>query len=225
MTVAKRAVTLIVALFACLAISLSLMGCQKEASPSEVLGEILTATQNMDSEELAKYGAEQLGSDADSIASGLAGSNGTELSDNQQKMVKAMVSKIVDFEYTLGEEKIDGNTATVEVTFKTYDFSDAMLKATETFADNVAASVKNGSYDQSKLEDNMYGFMADEFDALDKRTVEKSTVFTLTKGSDGWQLDTITDDNKDAMLGGLLSNISSTQSEMEKVITDKLSSL
>lgn len=115
----------------------------------------------------------------------------------------ALVEKILNFDYEFIEEKIDGNTATVETTITTYPFGEIFKNVVaDVFVE--ALSGKEMTNDEAaKLMDQS---LLDRLDEAEKSY--KSTVtFKLTKEDDNWIVQE-SNDMTNALTGGLLDFMS-----------------
>ncbi|MBR6473198.1 MAG: hypothetical protein IKS99_05705 [Firmicutes bacterium] len=122
-------------------------------------------------------------------------------------MVDSMMEKILDFDYTLDNEVIDGNEATVDVYFKTYDFADIMEKLIAAILQDAMVLSISG-LDQDELEAEINEIMASKFEELMKTAEKDQTVkvtMPLVMKSNKWLVKDINklDDFTNALFGGL----------------------
>jgi hypothetical protein len=137
---------------------LALAGCATP-SPTDVTKQAVEAVKAQDADALAKVYA----GDASNVKNEMLASNSeskeladsADLTDDQQQVVEDFSSKLYDFDYTLSDEAIDGDTATVKVTVNTYNFGSIFSKAVQ---DTLSAAF-------------MYAFSSDH-DAAQKATTQ-----------------------------------------------------
>lgn len=101
-----------------------------------------------------------------------------ERSEAEQEEDLKFSKLLFDFTYEVGDASKDGKTASVPVTIKTYPLG-------KTWASS---------------EDPKKAILALEKEG---RTETHETTFTLTRTNGEWQVDPLTDDNKNALSGGL----------------------
>ena len=169
-----------------LALVLVFTACGHDASPSEVV------KQDLDTLKSEESTAEALDS-IDLDGSGLS-----------EEDMNALVTKIQDFDYKIGEENIDGDTATVKVNITTYNLGQTMK---DFYIDMVKQALTNGDASNISQEEITKQFI-DKINGLDEKTYSKEVTINCTKGNDGWKSDCMDNDElEDAMLGGLNTTI------------------
>ena len=89
-----------------------------ENSPTEAADNFIKALKARDNEALKKYYEGDVGD-----LTLIEGDDEPALSD----MINSMLDKIMDFGYTISNEKIDGTDATVDVSIKTYDLGGILI--------------------------------------------------------------------------------------------------
>lgn len=204
----KTAAVLVVAFAVCLCL-VSLPACSSEPSPSEVAKYALEAMKAQDSEALAKYYSGDMSSLEGSISS--LNSGDAQMSESQSALMDSFAQKLFDFDYQLGEETINGDTATVMVSISTYAMGTAFAEALTDYF-NSAFAMAFGGASQEELENLLYDSLKSKLDALSEKTHTSNVELTLTKGDGGWMLDPLSDEAADAFTGGLIST-SETVSE------------
>ena len=119
---------------------------------------------------------------------------------------KAM-EKMLDFDYTLDNEQINGNNATVDVLFKTYDFEGIFKDLTDSILPNI---INPGifSKDPKAIEQEILGALTENFaEALKNAEKDKDTSISLKLVRKGgkWMVKDInmTDDFMFALSGGI----------------------
>lgn len=193
----KIAIALVTAMV--LAMGCLLVGCSEE-SPSDVTKTYLDALKSQDSDAYSKVYAD---GDANPLSQGFAGVDSSKLTDDQ-KAIPEMTEKMLDFDYTIGEEQVDGDKATVKVTIKTYKLGDAFSKSVEDYLSKAVKKALSGKVDEDEMSDLMMECFSDQLGKLKDKDYEKTTTFNLTNGDDGWTIDELTDDQIDVLTGGLV---------------------
>ncbi len=115
--------------------------------------------------------------------------------------------KMLDFDYTLDNEQIDGNNATVDVLFKTYDFEGILEDLTKDVISNIL-NLGVLSTDPEAIEQELFKVLTEEFaDALKTAKKDKDVSITLKLVRKGgkWMVKDInrSDDFMYALSGGL----------------------
>lgn len=210
----KFAPVLAAALVACLCLVL-LPACSSP-SPTDVVKTSLDAVKAQDAEALAENYAgdasafqQELNSSADAL-------NSEGMTDEQKAVAETFMQKMYDFDYTVGEETIDGDKATVKVTITSYDMGTAFEKAMSTYIEKAFAQALGGA-SQDSLEAMLYDELNKELGALTEKGHTADVDMTLTKVDGKWQLDEFSDDAADAFSGGLLGTINGINEKMSNL--------
>lgn len=171
-----------------LGIVLIMTGCSigKDMSntPTKRVEEYLNNYQTLDSDVLAKL---------DSVV------NNEELyDDDQKKKYKDILKKhYQDIDYTIKEETVNGDKATVETEVEVTDYSKALKDAATYKTTNESEFLDdNGVFDDKKFADYKLDLLKSS-----KERVKYTIYFSLTKSNDEWTLDDLTDTEEDKMLG------------------------
>ncbi|MDO5335205.1 MAG: DUF5105 domain-containing protein [Coriobacteriia bacterium] len=182
------------------AMALVLAGCS-ETTPTEVVKNELTAVQ---SQSKAGDGAKV---DVMGIITQTA-EDTDKLTDKDKEYLSSIVTKLTDFDFEVGEEAIDGDTATVEVTFKSYPSGKTMESVLTSYVEKVFNKVAAGKeLSDEEYQTMLFEEMDTKFQAMDKKSFEKTVKLNLTKKDGSWEMDDLTVDQMDAMLGGFYSTI------------------
>lgn len=114
--------------------------------------------------------------------------NEEDLTNKQREDYKEVMKKqYKDLTYTIKDEEVNGNIATVKVEIKVYDFNKAMLTADQYLIENPnifndeTGNVNNELFMDYKIEQMKNT----------KDTVKYTLEFTLTKSNDKWQLNNV----------------------------------
>ena len=122
-------------------------------------------------------------------------------------LMDKMMEKLLDFDYALSNEKIDGKTATVDVNFTTYDIGGIMKDIIENMLSDAAALALSG-LTQEELEAEINEIMTKKFEEyakIAKKEKVMSVPVNLVMINGRWLVKDIsrTDDIMDALSGGL----------------------
>ncbi len=202
------------ALFLAVLMVLSLAACGKKApAPADVAGYVLDAFKKQDAETLKKYYAgnvDDLAMEDEAL--------GLDESDPEMKAAaQALMDKALSFDYKLGEAKVDGDKATVPVTFTTYHFGEAFAGYfAEVFSSALMqAFSEEGESSQEDLEKEMAAKLKTLIDGLDKKDATAQGELTLTKNSSGeWIADEFTEDLVDAVFGNMSAEMESAMGDL-----------
>lgn len=182
------------------------------ASPSETVDTALAAvqSQNMTTfQSSCTSDVTDFESELSSALSSTIGVNDLEsatdsLNDQQKQALEELKSKLVDFDYEIGDEQIDGDTATVEVTFTTYNFSSFFQKVVGDYVLQSADTTFDGSSISARDAATLFAdLVSDNLSDLGDKNVETQTTFTLKKEDGAWKISEVSADNIDALTGGL----------------------
>lgn len=116
-----------------------------------------------------------------------------------EEATQALVNKVLEFDYQLGEEKIDGDKATVETTITTYPFGEIFTGIVADFITQAFANPDMTDDDSSALLDQLL------MDALDKadKTYSKTITIELSQEDGEWVVQE-SDEMSNALTGGML---------------------
>ncbi len=125
-----------------------------------------------------------------------------------EEATQALIDKVLEFDYELGEEKIDGDTATVELTITTYPLGDVFTNVlTELFSSDME---ELASMSEDELMAKMDETLMSELDAVEKSYKTDLTV-TLNQEDGQWVAEE-SNELSNALTGGMLDFASSMMS-------------
>ena len=169
-------------------ISLILFGCSlgkgMDNTPTKQVEAFLSDYQTLNSNVL---------SELDSIVD-----QETMFDDDQKTEYRDILKKhYQDLTYTVKEETVNGDKATVEVEIEVNDYTKALKDAEEYKTSNQNVfSDDSGVFDESKYSDYRLKALKDN-----KDRVKYTIYFSLTKTNDKWTLDPLTDTEQNKILG------------------------
>ncbi len=196
----------------CLTLLLLVVGCTDTMNtPSKKVEEFLGKYQKLDDDVLTQLDVVM--------------DNDTEMNDDQKKDYKALMEKqYQNLSYKITDEKIDGDTATVDAEIEVFDYATSIKKSKEYYdghrdefkkdddkddkdSDNVVEDAKDKVEDaKDKVEDvaeDVKDYVEYKLKEL-KNVTDKTTytiTFNLTKEDDEWKLQDISDTDRQKLHG------------------------
>jgi hypothetical protein len=132
----------------------------------------------------------------------------TEEATLDEENAVLLIEKILDFDYTIDDEQIDGDHANVTVTLTTYDFDtafkDYMSEALQTAFSYTFSDASDDEMSQA-INESLYTILT----GLTEKDMVQTATLSLTKGAEGWTIDDLSDnaDFLDAITGGAYSTV------------------
>ncbi len=201
-----------------------LAGCSS-TTPSQTADSFLQAMKAQDTESMAKYYSGDASDLAgswlnESVGGDIDGSG--DLTDDEKAVMQKFAGKLCDFDYELGDEKVDGNNATVNVSVTTYDFGEAVDNALKDYLEEALAQAFSGKeLSTAKSNKIFYKAFGKQLDKLTDKSVQTDAQLSLTKGDDGsWKVSELDNDAVNALTGQLLDKVQ----EYEKAFSGSSSS-
>lgn len=194
-------ITIVMAMLAALA------ACgPKIPTPTETADTFLTAVKAQDDETLATVYA---GGELDLLEEA-AEADESQTADEDSGLTavyeEQMVPKMLDFDYEISNEQIDGDKATVDVKVTTYNIGDAF---TAFFSDYLSQALILAFSDASEeeLDSLVTTILSGKLADLTEKKFEKTATLSLSMKDDKWVVDEIKsgDDIVDGLTGGLVS--------------------
>ena len=175
---------------------------EPEDTPTMALDTMLKSIQNLDFEAAQQYYSGDMGS-----LEGMSENASSETAEVVDKMLR----DALNFEYALDNEVIssDGQTATVDIVFTTYNMGEIFEKIIEELTARATVLQEGGmTADQFQTEMNniVIGIYNDILKTAEKN-LEISLTVNLTKVDGQWKVDDLKDSTEflDALTGGLIS--------------------
>ncbi len=125
-------------------------------------------------------------------------SAGTMVKEHKDKYRSLMKKQYQNLAYKIKEETVDGNNATVEVEVEVYDYATSITESETHLTTN-----KKDFIDEKTKEVDDEKFMGYKLDQLEKikNKVKYTINFTLTKKDNNWELDDITEIDRQKLHG------------------------
>lgn len=170
-------------------------------TPTETVDSFLTAVKSSDAETIKTvYSGESF--DFNKDISDFEGDD----EELNKITTEVLAPKMLDFDYELSNEKIDGDKATVDVAFTTYNFGNALTSfMTDYFSQALALAFSDTSEEQmNKIAATLY---KKSIENMDKNYAGKATI-SLSKNDGAWIIDEFDDEGEfyNAFLGGAIES-------------------
>ena len=124
--------------------------------------------------------------------------NDYELTNEQKEKYKNIMKKQYnDLVYTIKEETVDGNSATVKTEIEVYDYSKSIIEADNYLQNNQEEFLdENGTVNKEKFIDKKLDLMSKNTDR-----VKYTLILSLTKNNDVWKMNDITEIDRQKIHG------------------------
>ena len=196
--------------------ALAVTGCgAKKANdtPSGAVDGFLTAIKESDEEKLKEVYAGDSKGFAD-LDEKIIGQEGAAASGLSEEALEELKEKILGFDYEIGEEKIDGDKATVKVKIKTYDIGKIFEKW---FNDYLEWAMKNfgSGLSEEKATKKAMELFEEVFKGA-KKTYEQDVTLDVEKVDGKWKVSDLdgSEEFANAITGGMLESVKKLQDQM-----------
>jgi hypothetical protein len=199
-----------------MAVAISFVACKEKkepvkiTAPSKVVAEALDAAKEGDFGTMVKV----LDPDNDELGElkNMLGPDGANLTRKQKDVFDKFALMLRDFDYEITEEKVDGDTAEVEVAITTYDYQGMLRKLLAKMSGKALGLAMSYDSKEELVEDLKVDFIKKLGPALDKTKEEgkdKTTTVkvNLTRDGDEWKIDELNDETINALTGGLMYEV------------------
>ena len=191
----------IFSIFLIFVLAASLSACGSAPTPKDIAEKYLAAIKAQDEEGISalsegSYSEDELMGTVDSVL------GESEEGEEEDEATKKFKEKVFDFDYTIGEERIDGENAEVDVTIKTYDFGTMLGQYAErAMSELMAAAVDGASQEEIDAMDRK--ILEEELDKLTEKSYETTVPMKLKKVEGEWKVAKMEDDSEfmNAILG------------------------
>ncbi len=204
--------TLLIAGTLFFALSISLCGCgDKAPTPTETADTFLTAVKAQDTETIKTV---YEGDTVDMLSS-----LDEEESDTEDSLMgdeyfeKTLLPKMLDFDYELSNEKIDGDKATVDVKITTYDIGSAFSAFMADYFTQALTLAFSGASDED-IENLANTTFESKMGELKEKTYSETVTLDLVNKDDVWKVAEIDDDSE--FLNALTGNMIKTLDQLEE---------
>ena len=219
----KKVTALLLAVVAAAAMAIGMVGCggggassaAPEPTPSNAVSGMLDALKAQDAEAFAKYYAGEAPESLDIKAELEKDSSFSSMPEEQKAAVMAIGDKVMDFDYSVGNEQVDGDKATVDLTITTYDFASTIDTLMGSIMSQAMSMQATGETDEAAAAAAAMESIQSALDGLTSKDVSSTVTVNVSKDSDGnWKVDDLStlseDESKklgDALLGGLVTKL------------------
>lgn len=188
-----------------------------EVTPSETVDQFLKGIQDEDQDAIKKVYEENtfdLGAEAwdDDDEEGMDTAMNKVLTDD-------FYPRLIDFEYKIGEEEINGDEATVKVDITTYKMGDAFVAGFKDFFAG-AMDLYNSKASDEQVSKVMSEKLHKQISALKKKEYKKTATFHLTKEDGAWVVEDMDDDNNEAALNILSGGMLDAENSIDRMTDD-----
>ena len=191
----------ILSIFLIFVLAASLSACGSAPTPKDIAEKYLAAIKAQDEEGISalsegSYSEDELMGTVDLVL------GESEEGEEYDEATKKFKEKVIDFDYTIGEERIDGENAEVDVTIKTYDFGTMLGQyADRAMSELMAAAVDGASQEEIDAMDRK--ILEEELDKLTEKSYETTVPMKLKKVEGEWKVAKMEDDSEfmNAILG------------------------
>lgn len=186
----------IIAVLVVFILSFGLVSCG-EPSPTDQVDAFLQAIKTQDAESLKTLYA---GGDFSILED-------TESDDEKfdKLFEEKLMPKLLDFDYTLSNEKIKDDKATVDVAFTTYNMGNAITSFMTNYFTQAFTMALSGSSNE-QLESLAVTLLTTEINKLDSKDYKQTVTISLSKKDDTWIIDGFEEngDFYNAITGGII---------------------
>ena len=191
----------IFSIFLIFVLAASLSACGSAPTPKDIAEKYLAAIKAQDEEGISalsegSYSEDELMGTVDLVL------GESEEGEEYDEATKKFKEKVIDFDYTIGEERIDGENAEVDVTIKTYDFGTMMGQYLERAMSELMAAAFDGA-SQEEIDAMGKKILEEELDKLTEKSYETTVPMKLKKVEGEWKVAKMEDDSEfmNAILG------------------------
>ena len=176
----------IFSIFLIFVLAASLSACGSAPTPKDIAEKYLAAIKAQDEEGISalsegSYSEDELMGTVDLVL------GESEEGEEYDEATKKFKEKVIDFDYTIGEERIDGENAEVDVTIKTYDFGTMLGQYAErAMSELMAAAVDGASQEEIDAMDRK--ILEEELDKLTEKSYETTVPMKLKKVEGEWKV-------------------------------------
>lgn len=147
----------------------------------------------------------------------LMGAIGSDASDKEQALKDQLGKMISQMTYELDNEQIDGDEATVDAHFKTYDYASSFEDTFGRYLTEAISLLLSGGSEE-EAQELIYDIWLEDLIELEKDGLSKEFDYTfeMEKTEDSWEItNSNSDEFIDGILGGLLSSMEDLSASLE----------
>ncbi|MDO4383488.1 MAG: hypothetical protein Q4C18_03220 [Eubacteriales bacterium] len=212
------------AVFLLLTAMLGMCACgskDPEVTPTKTVDTFLKAIQDEDQDAIKKVYEESsfdIGKEAWDDTDGEDDEDELDASDDSVRnvLVKDFYPRLIQFEYKMGEEKIDGDSATVTVDITTYKMGDTFVAGFKDFFSQ-AMDLYNSNASDEEVSKVMADSLHKKLSGLKKKEYKETATFHLSKENGKWVIDEMDDDDNEAALNALTGGMMDATNKIDKM--------
>lgn len=138
-----------------------------------------------------------------------------KLNKHEKEIMNKLIRKLLEFNYTLGSENIRGSSASIDVTFKTYDFRKFVKEMEQATINASKKEINTSKMTDKEIEEKTISILFDQLDRhldhLQVRDLENIVTMKLEKKDGKWLVSEQSKKFYDTMFGNLYTALSSIQ--------------
>lgn len=140
-----------------------------------------------------------------------------ETTEEVEALQTMMNEKLSGFDYTLSNESIDGDKATVDVAITTYDLGSATTTALGEYLQQAIGLAFAGASEEY-MSNLLNDLLADNYEAVTEKDYTKTVSLNLIKVDGEWKVAEVNDNQEavDAMFGGMISAFDDFQNAFDE---------
>lgn len=175
-------------------------------SPSKVAGNMLEAVKSQDVDILKSY----YDGDVDTVTGDFTflsyQKTSEDLTNDQKAILKKITDRMLDFDYSIGKEMINGDSAIVSVKFMTYKFGSMFNLAFSEYMQTAFSYVFSDiDLSDEKKTELLYDKLEKQMEQLKEKDYIKTVDINLEKTNDGWKVKKLDSEKLDAITGSVYS--------------------
>lgn len=218
----KKNVVAVLSAFACL---FALAACATVPTPSNAVSQTLDAIKAQDLQKLEKvYAGDTSSMDMSGFTMNISGMDVNSITEGNEDLTKNLINALTSFEYTLGKEEITDNTASVEVSVKTYDVGTVFKNSMTNYLTDYFKVLLTGTTPSQEETTQMFlEKFSEEMSAQTEKTYTGTTTISLTKDGNEWKVDELSQETVDILTGGSLTSLEDFAESLDSIASEALS--
>lgn len=193
-----------------IALLLSLVGCGTSSKPEDVVSTYCNAMKTFDTE-TASGCLISGGSDFGEVFTSEEEGDGANLAD--ERIIEYFKSNAAKMTYEVGAATVEGDTATVPVSFTYVDASAVMSAALGEYITQAFALALSG-VDETTMEELFTTIFLEKAESTELNELTSDIVFQCEKVDDAWKIKTPSDDDASVLSAVISGNITSVLESM-----------
>ncbi len=182
-----------------------------ELTPTETVEGFLTALKAGDTEKMNEY----YELEDTSHLTDLFSTDSNEEAVLGGKLMKILKEKAFDFDYSISNEQVDDDMATVDVTITTYEFGEALSEVLNEYVETAITLYDQGASEKD-LDEAFDKIGVEKFDKLNEKTYSETITLDLLNENGYWEVCELDSDSQfmNALTGGIQKVTKKLEEEM-----------